>query len=50
MERQQYRNHPYFDGGLLGYLGRLIFAAILTFFTFGLAYPWGDSSDVPLGN
>ncbi len=29
-----------FDGGLLGYIGRVILGAILTVFTLGICYPW----------
>lgn len=30
----------YFDGGLLGYIGWVLFGAIITIFTFGLGSPW----------
>lgn len=30
----------YFDGGLLSYVGWRILGALLTIFTFGLAFPW----------
>lgn len=30
----------YFDGSLLSYAAWLILGGLMTFFTFGLAYPW----------
>lgn len=32
--------HSHFDGGLLGYIGWVIFGAIITVFTLRLATPW----------
>lgn len=30
----------YFDGGIISYIGWIIFGSLITIFTFGLAYPW----------
>lgn len=30
----------YFDGGLVQYVGLKILGALITFFTFGICYPW----------
>ncbi len=30
----------FFDGGLLGYIGWVLFGALITLLTFGLATPW----------
>lgn len=35
-----YHNISTFDGSLFGYIGWVIFGAIISLFTFGLAYPW----------
>ncbi|MBN2898446.1 MAG: DUF898 family protein [Clostridia bacterium] len=34
------RSESYFDGGLFQLIGWTILGAIVTFFTFGLCYPW----------
>lgn len=38
---QTYNNRvSTFDGGLLSYIGWVVLGAIISFLTFGLAYPW----------
>lgn len=36
----KYGRNSFFDGGLLSYIGWNIIGFILTFFTFGICYPW----------
>lgn len=44
MNQRQYRagqsESSFFDGGLFGYIVRVLFGALITAFTLGLAYPW----------